>query len=104
MILGACNPHLAHQALEAEPHIRLLLPCNVVVQEETDGTIAISIVDPRAMFKLVDNPAVAARIRLTEVLKKGGESMKNKLVTLTVFVAGMFLTSVGLAAFLGSPP
>ncbi len=47
---------------------------------------------------------MAARIRLTEVLKKGGESMKTKLVTLTVFVAGMFLTSVALAAFLGSPP
>jgi uncharacterized protein (DUF302 family) len=60
VILGACNPHLAHQALQAEPQIGLLLPCNVVVQETPEGTIAVALAAPQAMFKLVDNPAMAA--------------------------------------------
>jgi len=55
VILGACNPALAHRALEAEPQIGLLLPCNVVVQEAANGVVIISIADPRAMFALVDN-------------------------------------------------
>lgn len=58
VILGACNPQLAHRALEAEPHIGLLLPCNVVVQQTAGGT-EVSIADPRAMFTVIDNPAVA---------------------------------------------
>ena len=59
MILGACNPNLAHRALEIEPQIGLLLPCNVVVQEAPTGAVIVSIADPRAMFALVDNSAVA---------------------------------------------
>lgn len=57
-ILGACNPTLAHRSLEAEPQIGLLLPCNVVVQEGPGGSAIVSIADPRAMFTVVDNPAV----------------------------------------------
>lgn len=57
-ILGACNPVLARQALEAEPQIGLLLPCNVLVQESADGGSIVSVVDPQAMFKLVNNPAL----------------------------------------------
>ena len=59
MILGACNPSLAYDALGVEPQIGLLLPCNVVVQETPTGAVVVSIADPRAMFALVDNPAVA---------------------------------------------
>jgi uncharacterized protein (DUF302 family) len=57
-ILGTCNPVLARQALEAEPQIGLLLPCNVLVQESDDGGSIVSVVDPKAMFKLVNNPAL----------------------------------------------
>jgi uncharacterized protein (DUF302 family) len=58
VILGACNPHLAHQALTSEPQIGLLLPCNVVVQEAKDDGVVVTIADPRAMFSLVDNPGL----------------------------------------------
>ena len=59
MILGACNPPLAHQSLEAEPQLGLLLPCNVVVQEMAPEDVVVSFIDPKALFKLVDNPDVA---------------------------------------------
>ena len=73
-ILGACNPQLAHQALERESHIGLLLPCNVVVQETEAGNIEVSIADPRAMMRAADNPELAhiaeeARTRLQRALK-----------------------------------
>jgi uncharacterized protein (DUF302 family) len=60
-ILGACNPPMAHRALEAEPEIGLLLPCNVIVQEAVEGGgISISLVDPMAMFGVVDSSELAA--------------------------------------------
>jgi uncharacterized protein (DUF302 family) len=59
VILGACNPTLAHRALQAEPQIGLLLPCNVVVQEVAGAGVTVSIADPKAMFTMVDNPAVS---------------------------------------------
>ena len=59
VILGACNPPLAHRALQAEHELGLLLPCNVIVHEH-DGGSAVSIVDPDAMLGVVENPALRA--------------------------------------------
>jgi uncharacterized protein (DUF302 family) len=59
LILGACNPSLAHRALTIDPQIGLLLPCNVVIQEAPGESVVVSIADPRAMFTVVDNPALA---------------------------------------------
>ena len=72
MILGACNPQFAHRAIEMEPQIGALLPCNVVVRVEGGRTI-VEIMDPNAVLGLVDNPGVVpvaseVRSRLERVL------------------------------------
>ncbi len=57
-ILGACNPALAWQALQAEDKIGTMLPCNIIVQELDDGTIEVSAVDPLASMMAIENPAL----------------------------------------------
>jgi len=58
VILGACNPPLAYQALQAELEIGLLLPCNVIVYETEDGGSVVSAINPMAALGVVDNPAM----------------------------------------------
>ncbi|MBP7149255.1 MAG: DUF302 domain-containing protein [Acidobacteria bacterium] len=75
VILGACNPPLAHRALQAEPFLGLLLPCNVVVKDRAGGGSTVSFASPRAMFSIVGNPElepVAADVeqRLKRVLER----------------------------------
>jgi len=74
VILGACNPPLAHRALSADLGIGLLLPCNVVVYDNLDGTSTVEAMDPQAALGLVgNNPAIAevaseARARLRRAI------------------------------------
>lgn len=75
-ILGACNPVLANQAIEAEPDIGLLLPCNVVVREEEDGSVSVVFMDPVTVLGMVEHAELGtvaedARARL----KRVGESI-----------------------------
>lgn len=65
VILGACNPTLAHQALSAEPDLGLLLPCNVVVYERA-GQVWVKAIEPGKMLSVVENPGldpIAAQVR-----------------------------------------
>lgn len=78
VILGACRPPLAHKAVEADPSIGLLLPCNVVVRQGEDGTV-VEAVDPGMMVELADSDAFAdvaadARGRLERALAAIGAS------------------------------
>ena len=70
LILGACNPAMAHEALQIEDKVGTMLPCNVVVQARPNGTIEVAAIDPVASMQSIGNPAlstkaaeVAARLR-----------------------------------------
>ena len=70
-ILGACNPPFAYKALQAEDKIGTMLPCNVIVQEISDGQVEVTAIDPLASMQAVENPA----------LKEIATEISNKLKT-----------------------
>jgi uncharacterized protein (DUF302 family) len=77
LILGACNPHLAHQALELDRQIGLLLPCNVVVRAEGGDRTVVSALDPQVMV------AVPEREDLRPIAEEAGRRIRAALDTLT---------------------
>ena len=77
VILGACNPPLAHKALSTELEIGLLLPCNVIVYEEGDGSV-VSVIDPVAAMGVVDNPELKPIAEQVQAkLKRVVDSLEN---------------------------
>ncbi len=77
MILGACNPPLAHKAVEIETDIGLLLPCNVIVYEEGAGQSVVAALDPGSMVSMTGNPqleqvATEARAKIVKAIEALG--------------------------------
>lgn len=64
LILGACNPALAYEALQLEANVGAMLPCNVVVQETADGGAEVSAIDPVASMQAIDNPDLKGKASL----------------------------------------
>lgn len=75
-ILGACNPPLAHKAIEADPDIGLLLPCNVVVRETAEGKVIVSFMDPAAVLQLVNRADITV---LAQEVKARLERVRDSL-------------------------
>jgi len=75
-ILGACNPPFAYKALQAEDKIGTMLPCNVIVQEISEGEVEVAAVDPVASMKAVENQA------LLEIAKQVQEKLEEVVLSL----------------------
>lgn len=75
-ILGACNPPLAHKALQAEPRIGVMLPCNVVLRDLGDGRTEVAAIDPVASMAAVEND------RLTEIAEDVRERLRRVVAAL----------------------
>ena len=75
-ILGACNPPFAYKALLAEPKIGAMLPCNVIVQDNENGTVEVSAVDPVASMAAIENPA------LTEIAGEVRDMLRKTIAAL----------------------
>lgn len=76
IILGACRPPLAHRALEAEPSVAALLPCNVVVRDIGDGQTVVEVIDPEMMMSVTSAPALA------EVAAEAKDRLQKALLAL----------------------
>lgn len=66
LILGACNPKMAHQAMQIEPRVGAMLPCNVIVRQTGEDSVEVSAIDPLASMEAIDNAqlkAVAGQVR-----------------------------------------
>jgi uncharacterized protein (DUF302 family) len=75
-ILGACNPPFAYEALKAEDKIGIMLPCNVIVQEEKEGEVEVAAVDPVAAMKAIENP------ELLDIAQQVRDKLKNVVMSL----------------------
>lgn len=75
-ILGACNPDFAHQALQAEDKIGVMLPCNVIVEENEDGSVEVSAVNPVASMQAVENEGLQP---IADEVRKRLENVINLL-------------------------
>lgn len=81
-ILGACNPPLANQAIDAEPDIGLLLPCNVLLRETEQGRVRVAFMDPQSVLSLIDRDDIQAlaedvRGRLMRVRERLGGDLQD---------------------------
>ena len=76
VILGACNPALAHEATSAVPEVGVLLPCNVVVRE-IDDAVRVDFMDPAAVMSMIDDPTVGS---VAEKVKQRLEAVRDSLV------------------------
>lgn len=76
-ILGACNPHFAHQALNKEDKIGVFLPCNVVVEENQEGDVEVSAVDPIASMSAAENKD------LEQIAAEVQQKLKNMIENLS---------------------
>ena len=75
-ILGACNPPFAYKALQAEDKIGTMLPCNVIVQETSEGEVEVAAVDPLASMKAIENPELSnIAVQVQEKLQRVVENL-----------------------------
>ncbi len=76
LILGACNPRLAHEALMLEDKVGTMLPCNVVVQQTAPGKVEIAAIDPVASMRAIENPELLQQAKIV------GEKLKAVVATI----------------------